>query len=83
VRGPRRADRADIDGCCVVPRNIRREDFFASFVKLLKEQEDVTDVRGIEHARVPVIRMNYRGIDVDLIVARVPVPCVTDDLVCS
>ncbi|KAI3379881.1 hypothetical protein SNEBB_002275 [Seison nebaliae] len=60
---------ADIDTICVVPRHIEREDFFESFVKLLKTQEKVKDVRAIE-AFVPVIKFTCDGVAFDLLFAR-------------
>ncbi|KAF2888378.1 hypothetical protein ILUMI_17795 [Ignelater luminosus] len=61
---------ADIDALCVAPRHIYRSDFFTSFLKLLKLQAGVTKLRAVEEAFVPVIKMNFDGIDVDMLFAR-------------
>ena len=36
---------ADIDTLCVAPRHVDRSDFFSSFLDLLKEQDEVKDLR--------------------------------------
>ena len=47
---------ADIDALCVVPRHIPREDYFSSFMDILKAQAEVTDLRAVPDAFVPVIK---------------------------
>ena len=47
---------ADIDALCVVPRHILREDYFSSFMDILKAQAEVTDLRAVPDAFVPVIK---------------------------
>ena len=61
---------ADIDALCVVPRHILREDYFSSFYDILKAQEEVTDLRAVPDAFVPVIKMAFDGIEIDLTFAR-------------
>ncbi|XP_019871884.1 poly(A) polymerase type 3 isoform X2 [Aethina tumida] len=61
---------ADIDALCVVPRHIYRTDFFNSFYELLKQQPEVSDLRSVEEAFVPVIKMNFDGIEIDMLFAR-------------
>lgn len=70
---------ADIDALCVVPRNIERTDYFQSFLEVLKKQPTVTELRAIEEAFVPVIKMNYDGIEIDLLFARLALKEVPDD----
>lgn len=36
---------ADIDALCVAPRHISRSDYFTSFMEVLKQQPEVTDLR--------------------------------------
>ena len=55
---------ADIDTLCVAPRHVDRSDFFGSFFELLKQQEEVKDLRAVEEAFVPVIKMEFDGIEV-------------------
>ncbi|KAF5295880.1 hypothetical protein FQR65_LT10368 [Abscondita terminalis] len=61
---------ADIDALCVAPRHIDRADYFTSFFELLKQQPEVTDLRAVEEAFVPVIKMNFDGIEIDMLFAQ-------------
>ncbi|XP_055935796.1 poly(A) polymerase type 3-like [Argiope bruennichi] len=61
---------ADIDTLCVAPRHIERTDFFSSFVELLRKQPEVQDLRAVEEAYVPVIKMTFDGIELDMLFAR-------------
>jgi len=61
---------ADIDTLCVAPRHILREDYFTSFLDVLRVQEEVTDLRPVPDAFVPVIKLCFNGIDIDLTFAR-------------
>ena len=55
---------ADIDTLCIAPRHVDRTDFFGSFVELLKSQACVKELRAVEEAFVPVIKMTFDGIEV-------------------
>lgn len=70
---------ADIDALCVAPRNVTREEFFTLFTELLKKQPEVTDCRAIEEAFVPVVKMNFDGIEIDLLFARLALKEIPDD----
>ncbi|KAG8177053.1 hypothetical protein JTE90_024940 [Oedothorax gibbosus] len=61
---------ADIDTLCVAPRHVDRTDFFTTFVELLQKQPEVQDLRTIEEAYVPVIKMIFDGIELDMLFAR-------------
>ena len=61
---------ADIDTLCVAPRHILREDYFSSFVEMLRVQDEVTDLRPVPETFVPVIKFCFDGIDIDLLFAR-------------
>lgn len=71
---------ADIDALCVAPYNIQRADYFTSFFELLKKQPEVTECRKIEEAFVPVIKMNFDGIEIDLLFAHLSLKEIPDDL---
>ncbi|KAL0274245.1 UNVERIFIED_CONTAM: hypothetical protein PYX00_006716 [Menopon gallinae] len=71
---------ADIDALCVAPRHIDRSDYFTSFYELLKEQKEVTELRAVEDAFVPVIKMNFDGIEIDLLFARLALKEIPDDM---
>lgn len=70
---------ADIDALCVAPRNIDRLDYFSSFFELLKKQPEVTECHKVEEAFVPVIKMNFDGIEIDLLFARLALKEIPDD----
>ncbi|XP_015833880.1 poly(A) polymerase type 3 isoform X2 [Tribolium castaneum] len=71
---------ADIDALCVAPRHISRNDFFGSFYELLKKQPEVTDLRAVEEAFVPVIKMNFDGIEIDMLFARLLLKEIPDSM---
>ncbi|XP_053976730.1 poly(A) polymerase type 3 isoform X1 [Hylaeus volcanicus] len=71
---------ADIDALCVVPRHIYRSDYFSSFFELLKMQEEVTDLRAVEEAFVPVIKMNFDGIEIDMLFAKLALKEIPDTM---
>lgn len=48
----------------MAPRHVDRSDFFGSFYELLKQQPEVKDLRAVEEAFVPVIKMEFDGIEV-------------------
>lgn len=71
---------ADIDALCVAPRHIDRSDYFNSFCELLKEQPEVTEMRAVEEAFVPVIKMKYEGIEINMLFAQLDLKYVSDDV---
>ncbi|KAH3854981.1 hypothetical protein DPMN_097541 [Dreissena polymorpha] len=71
---------ADIDTLCVAPRHVERTDFFSSFIELLKEQSEVKDLRAVEEAYVPVIKMSFDGIELDMLFARLALPTIPEDI---
>ncbi|XP_046401214.1 poly(A) polymerase type 3 isoform X2 [Ischnura elegans] len=72
--------RADIDALCVAPRHIDRVDYFTSFFELLKQQEEVSDLRAVEEAFVPVIKMKFDGIEIDMLFARLALKEIPDTM---
>ncbi|XP_051170295.1 poly(A) polymerase type 3 isoform X2 [Leptopilina boulardi] len=71
---------ADIDALCVVPRHINRTDYFTSFFDLLKGQSEVTELRAVEEAFVPVIKMNFDGIEIDMLFAKLDLKKIPDTM---
>lgn len=55
---------ADIDTLLIAPRHIERTDFFTSFQDLLLAEKGITNVRAVPDAFVPVIKIEYEGIEV-------------------
>ncbi|XP_063079348.1 poly(A) polymerase alpha isoform X2 [Engraulis encrasicolus] len=71
---------ADIDALCVAPRHVERTDFFSSFIEKLKEQEEVKDLRAVEEAFVPVIKLAFDGIEIDILFARLALQTIPENL---
>jgi len=61
---------SDLDLLCVVPKHVTREAFFKSLYELLMKKDEVAELRQLPWAYVPVIKMKYRGIEVDLTMSR-------------
>ncbi len=70
---------ADIDALCVAPRHVLREDYFGTFYELLKQQPEVSELRAVPDAFVPVIKMSYDGIEIDMTFARLALKEVPDN----
>ncbi|KAM9108888.1 LOW QUALITY PROTEIN: poly(A) polymerase alpha-like [Megaptera novaeangliae] len=71
---------ADIDALCVAPRHADRSDFFTSFYDKLKLQEEVKDLRAVEEAFVPVIKLCFDGIEIDILFAGLALQTIPGDL---
>ncbi|BFZ62109.1 polynucleotide adenylyltransferase [Saitoella coloradoensis] len=65
---------SDIDTLVVVPRHITREDFFKTFDKMLRARPEVDELSSVPDAYVPIIKMEFSGISIDLIFARLAIP---------
>ena len=61
---------SDLDLLAVMPRHVSREDFFVDFYHHLAKKTEVSELRALSKAFVPVIKFKYKDIDVDLTVAR-------------
>ncbi|KAF7322028.1 hypothetical protein MKEN_00725500 [Mycena kentingensis (nom. inval.)] len=70
----------DIDICCVVPRHVTREDFFAVFEPMVRATEGATEVAGVPDAFVPMIGAKISGISMDLLCAPLNMSAIPDDL---
>ncbi|KAH8096719.1 polymerase [Cristinia sonorae] len=71
---------SDIDTLCVVPKHVSREDFFDVFENMLRETDGVTEASGVPDAYVPVIKTKISGIPIDLLMARLALSSIPDDL---
>lgn len=71
---------ADIDALCVAPRHISRTDYFTTFYELLKQQPEVRDLHAVEEAFVPVIKMKFDNIEIDLLFAQLLLKEIPDSM---
>merc|ERR1719320_1094342 len=62
---------ADIDVLCVGSRHITHEDFFDSWVSLLRENSKVLSLLVVPEAHVPVCKFKFLGVDIDMVYAQV------------
>eukprot|EP00041_Stephanoeca_diplocostata_P003152 m.32264 g.32264 ORF g.32264 m.32264 type:complete len:642 (+) comp14094_c0_seq1:97-2022(+) len=70
----------DIDTLIVAPVQVRREDFFDSFLKILMKHPDAVEVNAVEDTFVPAIKMEFMGIEIDLLFARLAVDKIPKEL---
>ena len=47
-----------------------RAEYFNSFVQFLSYQSEVKDLRSIEEAFVPLLKLRFDGIEIDMTFAR-------------
>ena len=71
---------AGTDALCVAPKHVDKSDFFTSFYDKLKLQEEVKDLRAVEEAFVPVIKLCFDGIEIDILCARLALQTIPEDL---
>lgn len=71
---------ADIDTLCVVPQHVAISDCFDEFFAMLQRVTDITELTAVADAYVPVIKMNFSSISIDLVFARLPLPTIPADL---
>ncbi|KAF4670199.1 hypothetical protein FOL47_002131 [Perkinsus chesapeaki] len=64
---------SDIDTLVLLPNLISRDDFFTDFVEtMLNRSPHVTECNPVPAAHVPIIKVKYRGICMDILAACVP-----------
>lgn len=71
---------SDIDTLVVAPKHISRADFFEVFPDLLKKRPELEEIAPVEDAFVPIIKLEFGGISIDLIFSRLDIPRVPKDL---
>ena len=70
---------ANINALCVATRHVDWSDFFTSFYDTLKLQGEVKDLRAVEEAFVPVIKL-FDGIEIDILLARLAMQTIPGNL---
>lgn len=53
---------------------LNREDFFSDFLEHLKQDKEITDVQAIPKAMVPIIKMVFKGIQLDILYCAMQTP---------
>ncbi|PVU91272.1 hypothetical protein BB560_000259 [Smittium megazygosporum] len=71
---------ADIDTLCVVPAHVTRDYFFGIMASLLAARPDVKELTPVPEAYVPVIKMEFSGVPIDLTFASLNFPSIPADL---
>ncbi len=64
---------SDIDTLVVVPKHVTRDDFFDVFDHLLRQRPELDEIAPVPDAFVPIIKIKFGGISIDLICARLDV----------
>ena len=71
---------SDIDTLCVVPKHVTREDFFDTMYKMLQGRPEVSELTAVTDAYVPIMKMRFSEIPIDLVFARLALPSIPSDL---
>ncbi|KAG7661519.1 uncharacterized protein J8A68_004978 [[Candida] subhashii] len=71
---------SDIDTLVVVPKHVTREDFFSVFEQIIRKRPELQEIASVPDAFVPIIKIEFDGISIDLIMARLNVPRVPLDM---
>ena len=58
---------SDIDTLCICARHCSREHFFDSVPDLLSRNHKVSEIHAVRDAYVPVMKMKFSGISIDLL----------------
>lgn len=75
---------SDIDTLVVVPKHVTKEDFFSVFESIIRERPELEEITAVPDAFVPIIKIEFDGISIDLIcatlnVSQVPQTMTLDD----
>lgn len=70
---------SDIDAVCIVPSHVTKDDFFNVFYNLLKNDPLVSELNAVPDAHVPVIKLFYDSVDIDLLFAPLPLTRIDED----
>lgn len=74
---------SDIDTLVVVPKHVSREDFFEYFPSIIERmapKDAIQEMTPVPDAFVPIIKLEFSGISIDLIFARLSVASVPINL---
>ncbi|KAI8843467.1 Poly(A) polymerase central domain-containing protein [Chytriomyces cf. hyalinus JEL632] len=71
---------SDMDTLFVAPKHIQRHLFFTALVKVLRKCPEVSQLKVVSDAYVPIIKLSFSGIEIDLLCARLALSYLPDDL---
>lgn len=71
---------SDIDTLVVVPKHVSRDSFFDVMAQLLRERPELEEIAPVPGAFVPIIKIKFCGISIDLICARLDLVQIPDSL---
>ncbi|KAI5181819.1 poly(A) polymerase [Nematocida sp. AWRm80] len=71
---------ADIDTLCVVPNFVSRNEFFTGFYEELSTKEYISDISKVTNTFVPLIKFKIHSIPIDLLMARLDLPSIPEDI---
>lgn len=71
---------SDIDTLCVAPMPVTLDDFFDSLHKMLEANREVTELTKVPGAHVPVMTMEFSGIQIDLLFVSLPILTIPPNL---
>lgn len=71
---------SDIDTLVVVPKHVSRDDFFTVFEEIIRERPELEEITSVPDAFVPIIKLEFAGISIDLIFARLNVSRIPIDM---
>lgn len=71
---------SDIDTLCVAPRFVKREDFFNVFGEMLANNNLVKDLVKVEDALVPIMKMKFQDILIDMSFAQLELGSIDDNI---
>lgn len=65
---------SDIDTLVVVPKHVSRDDFFTVMDSILRERPELQEIAPVPDAFVPILKLKFNGISIDLICAKLDIP---------
>ena len=72
---------SDIDTLVLIPSSVSRDRFFTEFITtILPLDPDVTECLPVTDARVPIAKVKFRGVYLDILVASVPAETIHSDM---
>lgn len=72
---------SDIDTLVVVPKHVTRDAFFTEMVQILKARPELEEISPVPDAYVPIIKIKFAGISIDMIFSRLDLAQIPESLV--